>query len=111
MTLLAALRGWKCEEAKGPISLQHRWHSEGRESVWHRCTLKERVDLGGHGDVGIGGHYVGLPCGEANLRGGVDLFLDRVSVGDLSSTAAEKDIQNNNSCTTRARTDHGFRHV
>lgn len=48
------------------------------------------MDLGGHGNVGIGGHYVGLPCGEANLRGGVDLFLDRVSVGDLSSTAAGK---------------------
>lgn len=48
------------------------------------------MELGDHGDVGSGGHYVGLPCGEANLRGGVALFLDRVSVGDLSSTAAGK---------------------
>lgn len=57
-------------------------------SVWDRSTLKELVELGDHGDVGIGGRYGGLPCGEANLRGGVALFLDRVSVGDLPSTAA-----------------------
>lgn len=38
--------------------------------------------------MGIGGRYVGLPCGEANLRGGVALFLDGVSLGDLPSTAA-----------------------
>lgn len=46
--------------------------------------------MGDHGDVGIGGRYVGLPCGEANLRGGFALFLDRVSLGDLPSTAAGK---------------------
>lgn len=80
-------------------------------SVWDRSTLKERVELGDHGDVGIGGRYVGLPCGEANLRSGVALFLDRLSLGDLPSTAAEKDIQNNNSGTSRIRTDHGFRHI
>lgn len=62
--------------------------SEGSVSVWHRCTPKERVRLGDHGDVGIGGRYVGLSCGEANLRGGVALFLDRVSLGDLPSTEA-----------------------
>lgn len=44
--------------------------------------------LGDHGDVGIGGRYVGLPCGEANLRGSVALFLDRVFLGGLPSTAA-----------------------
>lgn len=67
--------------------------------------------LGDHGDVGIGGRYVGLPCGEANLRGGVALFLDRVFLGGLPSTAAEKDIQNNDSRSTRVRTDHGFGHI
>lgn len=62
--------------------------SEGRVSLWHRCTPEERERLGDHGDVGIHGRYVGLACGEANLRSRVALFLDRVSLGDLPSTAA-----------------------
>lgn len=46
------------------------------------------MKLGDHGDVGIGGRFVGLPRGEANLRGGVALFLGRLSLGDLPGTAA-----------------------
>lgn len=61
-------------------------------SVWHRCTLKEPAEPGGHGDVGIAGRFVGDTGREAYLRGRAALLLDGVSLGDLPSTAAEKNI-------------------
>lgn len=61
-------------------------------SVWHRCTLKEPVEPGGHGDVGVAGRDVGDADREAYLHGRVALLLDGVSLGDLPSAAAEEDI-------------------
>lgn len=65
---------------------------EGTVLVWHRCTLKEPAEPGGHGDVGISGPDVGDAGREAYLRGRAALLLDGVSLGDLPSTEAETDI-------------------
>lgn len=62
--------------------------SEGTVLVWHRCTLKEPAEPGGHGDVGVSGPDVGDAGREAYLWGRAALLLDSVSLGDLPSTAA-----------------------
>lgn len=56
-------------------------------SVWHRCTLKELAEPGGHGDVGVAGRDVGDAGREAYFRGRAALLLDSVSLGDLPSAA------------------------
>lgn len=62
--------------------------SEGTVSVWHCCTLQERAEPGGHGDVGVARPDVGDAGREAHLWGRAALLLDRVPLGDLPGAAA-----------------------
>lgn len=56
------------------------------------ARLKEQTEPDGHGHVGISGPDVGDPSREAYLWGRAPLLLDRVSLGDLPSTASETNI-------------------
>lgn len=98
-------RVWLQRRSEGTeIAVTQPERSEGTELVWHRCTLKELAEPGGHGDVGIAGPDVGDAGGEAYLWGRAALLLDRVSLGDLPSTAAGEPRQGPSNPDTRPAT-------
>lgn len=83
--------GWLSEPGRSEgteIAVTPTGRSEGTVLVWHGCTLQKPAEPGGHGDVGVAGPHVGDAGREAYLWGRAALLLDRVSLGDLPSTAA-----------------------